>query len=273
MVTILLLVTGFLAGIVGALLGLGGGVIIIPVLTILFKLPIQTAIGVSLAGVIATSTGAAMVYIREGKADIRLGMLLELATTVGAVTGAVAAGYVGSKALYLLFSALMFYTTYSMLRKNTQERVQPSRIQEEIAVGSAGVTKGHNFNHSAAKIKNIPGGLFFSGLAGIISGLLGIGGGVLKIPVMYLLMGIPLKTAAATSNFMVGVTACASAFVYFTRGHIDVLVAVPMALGVFAGAAAGTMIHAQVPARILKQIFIIIFIFVAVEMGLKGLAL
>lgn len=271
MFTVMLLITGLFAGILGALLGLGGGIVIIPVLTIFFHLPIQTAIGVSLVGVIATSTGAAMVYVREGTANIRLGMILELATTIGAIAGAVVAGYVGSKALYLLFAALMLYTAYSMYRKTAQDSVKPSQINEEIAVSSAVLTGGDKITSDTYKIKNIPAGLFFSAFAGIMAGLLGIGGGVIKIPVMYLLMGVPLKTAAATSNFMIGVTACASAFVYFFRGYIDVMAAVPMALGVFAGAAVGTRINERVSTRRLKQIFIFIFILVAVEMALKGL--
>lgn len=271
MFAIMLLITGFFAGIFGALLGLGGGVIIIPILTILFDLPIQTAIGVSLVGVIATSSGAAMVYVREGKANIRLGLVLELATTIGAIAGAMLAGYLGSQALYLLFAVLMFYTTYSMYRKTAQESVKPSHILEEVAVGSAVLTDGRKFSHNTYKAKRIPAGMFFSGFAGMMAGLLGIGGGVIKIPVMYLMMGMPLKAAAATSNFMVGVTACASAFVFFFRGHIDVLVAVPMALGVFAGVAVGIRINERVSTRVLNKLFIFVFIFVAIEMMLKGL--
>lgn len=271
MYTILLLITGLFAGIFGSLLGLGGGVIIIPVLTILFDLPIQTAIGVSLVAVIATSTGAAMVYVREGKVNIRLGMILELATTIGAIIGAVVAGYMSSKVLYLLFAALMFYNTYSMYRKTGQDAAVPKQNQREIAAGSTELTNTEKSKQNAYKVKNYPGGLFFSAFAGIMAGLLGIGGGVIKIPVMYLLMGVPLKAATATSNFMIGVTACASAFVYFFNGHIDVVVAVPMALGVFAGAAVGTRINERMSTRGLKRIFIIVFTFVAIEMVLKGL--
>lgn len=273
MFTILLLITGFFAGVFGSLLGLGGGVIIIPILTILFDLPIHTAIGISLVGVIATSTGAAMIYVREGMANVRLGVTLGLFTTAGAIAGAVIAGYVSSQALYMLFSALMFYTAYSMYSKTALEPVKPRQTLEEVAAGSAVLTGDRNLNHSTYIVKNIPGGMVFAAVAGIMSGLLGIGGGVINIPVMYLLMGLPLKAAAATSNFTIGVTASASAFVYFFRGHLDVLVAVPMVLGVFVGAAIGTRLNERVSSRVLKYLFIIVFIFVAVEMGLKGLGM
>lgn len=271
MFTVLMLITGLFAGTFGALLGLGGGVIIIPVMTILLHLPIQTAVGVSLIGVIATSTGAAIVYVREGKADIRLGMTLELATTVGAIAGAVIAGYVSSKVLYLLFAALMAYNTYSMSKKNGQDQAEGHQGELEVAAGKAVVMDSKSTGARGYQVKNIPGGMFFSALAGIMAGLLGIGGGLVKIPVMYLLMGVPLKVAAATSNFMVGVTACASAFVYFANGYIDVLAAAPMALGVFAGAMIGTRINERVSTRGLKRIFMVVFIYVAVEMTLKGL--
>ena len=258
MTILLLFLTGLLAGGFGALVGLGGGVIVIPILTMLFHLPIHTAIGISLVGVIATSTGTAIVYVREGKANIRLGMTLELATTIGAILGAVIAGYVGSKVLFLLFSAILTYNTYSMLRKNEENHIS------EVAVSVDG-------NDNAYQIRNIPLGLFFSAIAGILSGLLGIGGGLVKIPVMYLLMGVPLKTAAATSNFMIGVTASASAFIYFLSGKLDVFAAVPVALGVFFGAMVGTRINRQISTRSLKKIFVIVFAYVAVQMALKGL--
>lgn len=255
MTVFLLMLTGFFAGSFGALLGLGGGIIVIPILTIFFHLPIHTAIGVSLVGVIATSTGAAVVYVREGKANVRLGMTLELATTIGAIVGAVVADYVSARVLYLLFAMLVGYNAYSMYRKSETAKM-------ETAVG---------LQQNEYEIKRVPLGLFISSFAGILSGLLGVGGGLIKVPVMYLLMGVPLKVAAATSNFMIGVTATASALIYYFNGRIDVAAAVPVALGVFAGAALGSRFNTRISTRALKRIFVLVFVYIAVEMALKGL--
>jgi len=258
-----LFVTGLLAGSFGALLGLGGGVIVIPALTMLFNFPIHTAIGVSLIGVIATSTGAAVVYVREGITDIRLGMVLELGATAGAILGAVTAGMVSPKTLYLLFAALLIYNSYSMYRKTDDpEAVLPEGVQPAEPASAV---------NSSYKVKNISQGLFFSSLAGVVSGLLGVGGGLIKIPVMYLLMGVPLKVAAATSSFMIGVTATAGAVVYYLNGDINPPVAVPVALGVFAGAMAGTWANARISTGLLRKLFVAVFIYVAAQMALKGM--
>lgn len=263
MIIIYLVLTGLLAGILGALLGLGGGVIVIPILTMLFQLPIHTAVGISLVGVIATSTGAALVNVLENKANIRLGMLLELATTVGAIIGALVAGFVNAKTLYLLFAAVLIYNAYSMYRKVESEQ------SASVGTQPQNQTEGPDRHHYV--VTNVPIGFTLSGLAGVMSGLLGIGGGLIKIPVMHFLMGVPLKAAAATSNFMIGVTATAGAFIYYLNGDINPVVTVPVALGVFAGANLGSRLNKAVSARTLKRIFVIVFIYVAVQMILKGL--
>ncbi len=264
MTTLFLFLTGLLAGTFGALLGLGGGIIVIPVLTILFGLPIHTAIGVSLVGVIATSTGAAVVYVREGKANIKLGMTLELGTTVGAVAGAVVAGFVSSRVLYFLFAGMVIYNAYTMYRKEDQSD-KAKEDSRETGDNTSGEGEGAEYT-----VTNIPLGVSLSSLAGVMSGLLGVGGGLIKIPVMYLLMGVPLKVAAATSNFMIGVTASASAFIYYLNGNIDAVAAVPVALGVFGGAAVGTRINERISTRSLKKVFIFVFIYIAVQMFIKG---
>jgi len=262
--TVFLFITGLLAGGFGALLGLGGGVIVIPVLTILFGLPIHTAIGVSLVGVIATSTGAAVVYVREGKANIKLGMTLELGTTVGAVAGAVVAGFVSARVLYFLFAGMVVYNAYTIYRREDKA----SNREEDAAAEDDKMTA--NKEVSGYTVKNIPLGVFLSSLAGVMSGLLGVGGGLIKIPVMYLLMGVPLKAAAATSNFMIGVTASASAFIYYLNGNIDAVAAVPVALGVFGGAAVGARINERISTRSLKKVFVFVFIYIAIQMLIKG---
>ena len=267
MVIFLLFMTGLLAGSYGALLGLGGGVIVIPILTMFFHMPIQTAVGISLVGVIATSTGAAIVYVSEVKADLRLGMILELGTTIGAILGAVTAGYVSARALYLLYAVVVLYNAYSMYRSKEAASGQRPAASEKTENGDNCLTDGY----STYKVKNIPLGMGLSSLAGVMSGLLGVGGGLIKIPVMYLLMGIPLKTAVATSNFMIGVTATAGAFIYYLNGRIDAAVAVPVALGVFAGALFGKWAGTRVSTAVLRKVFIFVFLYVAIQMGLKGL--
>ncbi|PKM43046.1 MAG: sulfite exporter TauE/SafE family protein [Firmicutes bacterium HGW-Firmicutes-8] len=284
--------TGLLAGSYGALLGLGGGVIVIPILTMFFHMPIQTAVGISLVGVIATSTGAAIVYVSEVKADLRLGMILELGTTIGAILGAVTAGYVSARALYLLYAVVVLYNAYSMYRsKEAASGQRPAASDQSAASGQRPAASDQSAasgqrpaasDQSVASgqwpvaseetgVKNIPSGLALSSLAGVMSGLLGVGGGLIKIPVMYLLMGIPLKTAVATSNFMIGVTATAGAFIYYLNGRINAAVAVPVALGVFAGALFGKWAGTKVSTTVLRKVFIFVFLYVAIQMGLKGL--
>lgn len=261
MIIIYLLITGLLAGILGALLGLGGGVIMIPALTILFKLPIHTAIGISLVGVIATSTGAAIANFSNDRIDTRLAMLLELATTVGAVIGALVSGYINAKTLYLLFAVVLIYNAYSMYRK----------AQSEASVGGERVSQTEGPDRRQYYLRNVPAGFAFSGIAGVMSGLLGIGGGLIKIPVMHFMMGVPLKTATATSNFMIGITATASAFIYYLNGEINPMATVPVALGIFAGANIGSRLNRAVSVRTLRRIFVIVFFYVSVQMILKGI--
>ncbi len=279
MVIFLLFMTGLLAGSYGALLGLGGGVIVIPILTMFFHMPIQTAVGISLVGVIATSTGAAIVYVSEVKADLRLGMILELGTTIGAILGAVTAGYVSARALYLLYAVVVLYNAYSMYRsKEAASGQRPAASDQSAASGQRPAASDQSVASGQwpvaseeTGVKNIPSGLALSSLAGVMSGLLGVGGGLIKIPVMYLLMGIPLKTAVATSNFMIGVTATAGAFIYYLNGRINAAVAVPVALGVFAGALFGKWAGTKVSTTVLRKVFIFVFLYVAIQMGLKGL--
>lgn len=253
MLTVALIALGSIfAGIWGSLLGLGGGIILIPMLTLIFKMPIHTAIGASIVGVIATSTGSSITYVRQGRTDIRLGMTLELATTIGAISGALLAGFFSQNILYMLFAVLLIYITFSMARqKETAATLDQSR--------------------PANSYINLPSGLGASGLAGVMSGLLGIGGGIIKIPTMYILMRVPLPVAIATSNFMIGVTGTASALIYFSRGDIHPLVAAPAALGIFAGATIGAKISHKVPKDWLRWLFVAVALYTALQMLFKGL--
>lgn len=254
---LLMMLGGVLAGLFGSVLGLGGGILIIPMLTLLFGLPIREAIGVSLVCVIATSSGAAGLYVKRRLCDIRLGMTLELATTLGAITGGLIAGIMNPQILSVLFSALLVYTAWSMLQRKEEARELGNPDQAEASYKPA----------------QLPLGMGASFVAGNVSGLLGVGGGVVKVPVMYLLMGVPLKIAAATSNFMIGVTASAGAFVYFSRGEVQPLIAGSTMLGVFLGATFGSRLLPKVKAAFIKKAFVLVLVYLSLEMLFKGLGI
>jgi uncharacterized membrane protein YfcA len=248
---------GLFAGLFGSVLGLGGGVLIIPMLTLVFDVPMREAIGASLVCVIATSSGAASLYVKKRLCHIRLGMTLELATTLGAIAGGVIAGLVEPQILYFLFSALLVYTAWTMFRKREQ-----TTSPDETKTGEG-----------SYQITHLPLGMGASFVAGNVSGLLGVGGGIVKVPVMYLLMRVPLKTAVATSNFMIGVTASAGAFVYFFRGDVNPLVAGSTMLGVFLGATLGSRLLPKIEADYLKKAFVVVLVYLSLEMLFKGLNL
>jgi uncharacterized membrane protein YfcA len=226
---LLLTAIGFFAGGFGALAGVGGGIIITPLLAIYFGVPIHQAIGISLLSVIATSTATSSQYVEHHVTDVRLGMTLELATTVGALIAALVAHHVDRRTLALLFCCFLAYTSASLVRKAWGSR----RLQGEAAVPDY-------------TIQNYPLGLGASLVAGGFSGLLGIGGGPIKVPVMYLFMKVPLRVATATSNFMIGVTAATSAYIYWGRGDINVTLAAPLVAGVFAGSLLGARLAPKV---------------------------
>jgi uncharacterized membrane protein YfcA len=255
---------GMVAGLGGSVLGLGGGVLIIPMLTLLFGVPMREAIGASLVCVIATSSGAASLYVKKHLSDIRLGMTLELATTLGAIAGGLIAGIIRPQILSVLFSALLIYTAWTMFRrKGETENLETSNFPNTT----------EDIPSPEYRTTNLPLGMGASFFAGNVSGLLGVGGGIIKVPVMYLIMGVPFKIAVATSNFMIGVTAAASAFVYFTRGDVQPLVAGPTMLGVFLGATFGSHLFPKVKAEFLKKILSFVLFYVALEMLFKGVGL
>lgn len=244
-----------MAGFYGAVLGLGGGVLLVPALALFFKVPIHTAIGTSLLCVIATSSTAATNYVQNRLADVRLGMTLELATTIGAICGGVLAGLFRGNALSIIFSFILLYSALSMLSKKEKSEDRSSE---------AGYV-------SSYQVQNLPAGLGLSFLAGNFSGLLGIGGGIIKVPAMYLFMKVPLKVATATSNFMIGVTACAGAFVYYLRGDIDLLISGISILGIFLGADLGSRMIHQIKTEYIKIAFIVVLFYLCLEMFFKGI--
>jgi uncharacterized membrane protein YfcA len=225
--TLALLGIGLFAGVMGAVMGLGGGIFLVPFLTLVFHLPIRITVGASLVGVIATSAGVAAFAPRGRGPDVSVGLRLEMATTAGAIGGGLLAGLLNQQVLSVLFACIVFFTAGFTIFKI---RRKPDSPVPELLF-----RRDYRPRHWAI-------GLTGSGFAGLISGLLGIGGGFIKVPIMYTFMDIPLGVATATSNFMVGITAAASVFIYYGRGDIYPLVAIPTALGVFVGAMLGVYV-------------------------------
>lgn len=260
------------AGLTGALLGLGGGIIVVPALTLLLGVDIRYAIGASIVSVIATSSGAGAAYVKEHLANIRIAMFLELATTLGALGGAFVAGAIAGRWLFLIFAAAMTYTALAMARQRpTGEAVdrRPDRIADSLGLHGSYFDQRTQTERSY-RVMRSPLGFVLSSLAGVLSGLLGIGGGLVKVPAMTLGMGVPMKVATATSNFMIGVTAAASAGVYFSRGDIDPFIAAPTALGVLGGSVAGARLIGRLRSAALRWAFTLVLLVVAIEMFLRG---
>jgi uncharacterized membrane protein YfcA len=263
------------AGIFGALLGLGGGVILVPVLTLVLGIDIHYAIGASIVSVIATSSGAAAAYLRDGVTNIRVAMFLEMATTTGAIAGAFIAGYVGGAGLFIVFAVVLLYSAFAMYRRRDAELpvgVEMGPLANFLQLGSSYYDTALNrlvtYNVRGARY-----GLPLMFIAGAVSGLLGIGSGVLKVPAMDIAMKLPMKVSTATSNLMIGVTAAASAGVYFIRGDVNPFIAAPVAMGVLIGATAGTRLMMRTRSTQIRRVFVVVLVLVALQMLVKGLGI
>ena len=259
-----------LAGFLGSLMGLGGGVVIVPLLTLIFKVDIRYAIGASLVSVIATSSGAASAYVKEGYTNLRLGMFLEVATTFGAIVGAIVAGIVSPRAIAIVFGLVLLYSAY-LSRQSHVEQLE-SQPADPLATflklnSSYPTPDGQKFYN----VRAVPIGFGLMFVAGVLSGLLGIGSGAVKVLAMDRAMQIPFKVSTTTSNFMIGVTAAASAGVYLRRGYIDPGLAMPVMLGVLLGAFLGAKVLVRAKVGLLRNIFSLVILGLAVEMIYKGL--
>jgi uncharacterized membrane protein YfcA len=271
--TLTLFLISVVAGVLGSLLGLGGGIIIVPALTLLFGYDIRTAVAASTVSIIATSTGAAVAYLQDRLTNTRVAMWLEMGTASGAMTGAVLAGLVSAKFLFFLFALLMLYSAYNMYQVRKSELpagVQPDALSSRLRL--AGAYHDQVLDRTVEyQVTNTKTGLILMFFSGAAAGLLGIGAGVFKVLAMDQVMKMPIKASTATSNFMIGVTAAASSVVYFVRGDVKPLVAGPVALGVLAGALVGTRIMVRLKGTTLRKIFIPVLLAVAVQMLWKGL--
>lgn len=262
--------SGLLAGAVGALVGVGGGIIVVPTLVIGFGVDIKIAVASSLVAVVASSTAAGSVYVGKGLSNMRLAMVLEVATTLGGICGGLLAVWIAPDLVSGLFGLLLIVVAGLMLRDTLRGR--PEAAVQAIAPGARSITgvyhdRGRDIPYTVVRL---PLGIAVSYVAGILSGLLGVGGGFVKVPAMNMGMNVPMKVATATSNLMIGVTAISSLFVYLARGFVQPLVAAPVALGVVGGALIGTRIAARISPTLLKRVFAVLLFLIAVQMMLRG---
>lgn len=261
------------AGMIGSLLGLGGGIIVVPVLTLVLGVDIKLAIGASLVSVIATSSGAAVAYVREKLTNLRVAMFLEIGTTAGAMTGAFVAALIAGRWLFVLFGTLLAYSAVMMLRPrpahlsevhDTRRLAKALRMDGSYYDAALGEQVDYEVHRPLLGLVAMYG-------AGIVSGLLGVGSGVLKVPAMDLGMRLPIKVSTGTSNFMIGVTGAASAGVYFSRGGIDPFIAGPVAAGVLVGAVSGSKMLGRIENRTIRRMFVAALLIVSVQMLVKGI--
>ena len=257
-----------LAGLLGSLTGLGGGVVLVPMLVLLFRVDIHYAIGASLISVIATSSGSAAAYVREGFSNIRIGMFLEIATTLGAIGGAWLATRTPTRGIAIVFGLVLLYSVYLTFQRHDDEIVPQNKWSDRLKMnGSFPGPDGQLENYA---VKNISGGFATMAGAGILSGLLGIGSGAVKVLAMDHIMRIPFKVSTTTSNFMIGVTAAASAGIYLRRGYIDPGLAAPVMIGVLIGSLVGARLLVKSKVKSLRLIFSVVIFFLAVEMIYNG---
>jgi uncharacterized protein len=309
---LVLLTGGAAAGVFGSLLGLGGGVLIVPLLSLALGLPLREAVAVSLVAVIVTSCASAAVYLQRHVANLKLGMTLELFSASGALVGGLIAFAIDERILAGLFAALLVWVAVSMARRRdpargaapaaaaaasgrgqaehdaeaglaaeldldpadaTREQAPASRFAPATDFATAAISFAADISGPGYLVHRVPAGMAGSVVAGLNSALLGVGGGIVKVPVMHLVMGVPLRTSTATSNLMMGITAVASAVIYLLRDEIDPFIAGPIALGVFVGATLGSRLAHRVDVRVLRWLFVVVLLYTAFQMTIKALAL
>ncbi|MDK6971538.1 sulfite exporter TauE/SafE family protein [Streptococcus constellatus] len=270
-----MLLVGLFAGILGALLGLGGGIVITPVLTLLFGVDIKYAVGASIIAVLATSSGSAIAYLKDDMLNLRIAMFLEIFTTLGAFVGAVLSVITDSQFLFLLYGALMLFQAFNMYQKirSKKEEHLPSQndaIAEKLNLSGEYFDKGLN-RTIKYQVANVSGGSVVMFFAGVMSALLGIGAGAFKVLAMDTVMKMPLKASSATANFMMGVTGTASAIFYLFVGQINPVLVTPIALGVLVGSFIGSRIMPYVPVKVLRWIFLVALLALGMQMFIRGM--
>ena len=267
--TALVFAGSLMAGLLGSLTGLGGGVVLVPLLTLFFKVDIRYAIGASLVSVIATSSGAAAAYVKEGFSNIRIGMFLEIATTLGALSGAFLAVWVPTKAIAAIFGVVLLFSAFLSRKPRTpaERNSPPDPLATRLRLnGSFPDLEGSR----SYNVQRVPAGFGIMFGAGALSGLLGIGSGAMKVLAMDQAMKIPFKVSTTTSNFMIGVTAAASAGVYLHRGYIDPGLSMPVMLGVLGGSMVGASILVKAETKWLRLVFSTVIVILGIEMLYQG---
>ncbi|WP_413513664.1 sulfite exporter TauE/SafE family protein [Myroides odoratus] len=270
---ILILFLGALAaGFIGSLSGLGGGIIIIPLLTVFLGVDIHYAIGTALVSVIATSSGSASAYVREGITNMRLGMFLEIATTIGAVVGALLSTNAPTSLLAIIFGATLIFSSLNSVRKKEDHLIQPEQgsiLAKKLKLaGSYPTGTGQTVSYS---MTNVLGGFSMMGVAGMMSGLLGIGSGAFKVIAMDTIMKVPFKVSTTTSNFMMGVTAIASSVIYIQKGYIEPTICMPVIIGVLIGSMLGAKVLMKANTKKLKLFFAVLIFIIALNMIYNGI--
>ena len=272
---LIIFLVSIVAGFIGAMFGLGGGVLIIPFLTLVEGVPVPLAVGASIVSVVATSSASAATYVQDHLTNLRLGMFLEIGTVAGAITGAFVSVFLPASYLFILFGIILLYATIVMIRARGIDfpaNVRPDKTSRILALGSQ--YEDHSLNRVVKyEVTRTPLTVFIGFFAGIVSGLLGVGGGIINVPTMNLVSKIPVKVASATSNFIIGVTAAASASVYLLRGDVHPLLAAPLIIGVAGGALLGTKVLKVTPPTRVKVAFGILLAAISLLMILKGFSL
>lgn len=271
MFEVVLLVSSIAAGFLGSLLGLGGGIIIVPTLTLFFHVDIRYAIAASLISIVATSSGAAASYLKDNLTNLRVAVLLEVGTVTGAIAGFFIASYIRSESLFLLFGVFLLFSALMMLRKR-DEHLTTVDHPWSAALGLGGAYEDGTGKIRLYKVANVPLGLFAMFGAGILSALLGIGSGIFKVLAMDGAMKLPIKVSSATSNFMIGVTAAASAGAYLVRGDIRPEIAAPVSVGIIIGSWIGARMMVKMPASLIRKIFVVVLAIVSYQMITRGLS-
>jgi len=270
--TCVVAVASYGAGLLGSLVGVGGGIIIVPLLTLLFGVDIHHAIAASIISVIATSSGAASSYVRDHISNLRLAMFLEIATSAGALSGAFLAAVISPRWLFVLFGGMLIFTASSLNKRKAQQGAnsQPDPLADRLKLHSAFYDPAVK-HEIAYRVSHTRIGFSGSYFAGVVSALLGVGGGIIKVPLMNLVMGMPIKACSATSNFMIGVTAATSAAVYLVRGDVRPFIAAPVSLGVLLGAKSGAKLMNHLKSDRIRLIFVIVLAITAIQMLTRGL--
>jgi uncharacterized membrane protein YfcA len=269
MLSFSLIIISIFAGFLGSILGLGGGIIVVPALTLFFNIDIRYAIAASLVSIIATSSGAAASFLKDHLTNLRLAVLLELGTVAGAMSGFLIASHINSSFLFLLFGGFLFFSAIMMLRKKGDGHTHVDHPWSR-RLGLGGEYHNEKGELISYKVANVPFGLFAMYFAGILSALLGIGSGIFKVMAMDGAMKLPMKVSSATSNFMIGVTASASAGAFFLRGDIRPEIACPVAIGIIGGSWIGARVMPKLPANTIRRIFVVVLVVVSIQMIMRG---